>query len=81
LAAILAPPGDKIPQVSDEDLAKIQQHFQKIVLEEARGIFKLESMKIPDLSLLREVDKIWMPVPGMYGVSGTDAPSYPLLMD
>ncbi|PVG00201.1 hypothetical protein CPB86DRAFT_782801 [Serendipita vermifera] len=67
LAVVLTPAVDKIPQVSDEDLAKIQQHFLKVVVEESHNYFKPETMKLPDLILLREVDKVWMPIPGMYG--------------
>lgn len=71
LVPILEPPPDLLPHITPEALSKIQAHFQKVVLEEARGIFKLESMKVADLSLLREVQSIWMAVPGMYGVSSS----------
>jgi hypothetical protein len=58
-----------IPQISDEALNKIQQHFSALVLDEAGGIYKPETTKIVDVRVMREVKKVYMPVPGMYGVS------------
>lgn len=66
---ILEPPEDKIPQISDETLKKIQEHLNKLVIETAQGLFEPETIRFPDLAILREIDKIWMPIPGMYGVS------------
>jgi len=68
LSAILEPPSDLLPQISPSALEEIQEHFEAVVNYEARGIFKPESMLVADVGLLREVEKIWMPIPGMYGV-------------
>jgi hypothetical protein len=65
---MLTPQG--LPDVSDADLAKVEAHFHTVVVEEARGIFT-PSMLLPDLGLLRDHPRIWMPVPGMYGVSSS----------
>jgi hypothetical protein len=51
------------------DLLKIQEHFKELVIEESRGMFKPDEMRVVDLSVLREIKKVFMPVPGMYGVS------------
>lgn len=69
LIDILTPPPDLLPHISDQDLSIIQECFRKVVIEEARGIFKPEEMKLVPLALMREVKKIYMPIPGMYGVS------------
>jgi hypothetical protein len=58
-----------LPQISDEMLNKIQEHFSAVVLDEARGIYKPETMKMVDVRVMREVKKVFMRVPGMYGVS------------
>jgi hypothetical protein len=65
---ILSPQG--LPEVSEEDLLKIEIHCHKVVLAEAGSIFKPNSMRLPDLCMLRDNPRprIWMPVPGMYGV-------------
>jgi hypothetical protein len=68
LANILAPP-NLIPHISDEALDKIQEHFSAVVLDEARRIYKPETMKMVDVRVMREVKRVFMPVPGMYGVS------------
>jgi hypothetical protein len=69
IAELLKPPPDLIPQISYADLLKIQEHFMELVIEESRGMFKPDEMRVVDLSVLREVKKVFMPVPGMYGVS------------
>jgi hypothetical protein len=50
-------------------LLKIQEHFLGLVVEESRGMFKPDEMRVVDLTVLREVKKVFMSVPGMYGVS------------
>jgi hypothetical protein len=80
LANILTPP-NLIPQISDEMLDKIQEHFVAVVLHEARRKYQPETMKMVDLRVMREVKKVFMPVPGMYGVSSsivTGVPECPL---
>lgn len=67
LVPLLKPSVDLLPHITDDDLEKIQAHFREIVIKESVGCFKPETMSIVDLSILREVDKIWMPVGGMYG--------------
>jgi hypothetical protein len=57
-----------LPEVTDEELSQVEAHFHKVIAEEARGIFKPESMRFPPLGLLRDQPRVWMPVPGMYGV-------------
>jgi hypothetical protein len=69
IAELLEPPPDLIPQISYADLLKIQEHFLELVIEESRGMFKPDEMRVVDLTVLREVKKAFMPVPGMYGVS------------
>ena len=39
-----------------------------IVIKESHGCFKPETMSIVDLAILREVENVWMPIGGMYGV-------------
>lgn len=63
---ILTPKG--LPEVSEEELLKVQACFHEVILHEARGIFKPDSMRFPDLGVLRDLPRVWMPVPGMYGV-------------
>lgn len=67
VAELLQPPPDLLPHISVGDMAKIQAHFVDVVIEESRGMFKPDEMRAVDLNVLREVKKIWMPVPGMYG--------------
>jgi len=62
---ILTPRG--LPEVSDEELLKVEAHFHEVVVAEARGVFKSDSMRLPDLGLLRDHPRVWMPIPGMYG--------------
>jgi hypothetical protein len=50
-------------------LSKIQERLKGLVVEESRGMFKPGEMRVVDLTVLREVKKVFMPVPGMYGVS------------
>ncbi|KAG8866319.1 hypothetical protein FRC20_008821 [Serendipita sp. 405] len=69
LIPLLEPPPDRLPNISDEQMEKIQTHLNEVVKEESRNLFKPETMTMIDLKILREVEKIWMPVPGMYGVS------------
>jgi hypothetical protein len=69
IAELLKPPPDLIPQISYAHLLKIQEHFLELVIEESRGMFKPDEMRVIDLTVLREVKKVSMPVPGMYGVS------------
>jgi len=59
---------DLLPQVSDDELAEVERHFHAVILEEARGVFKLESMQLPQLGMLRDKPRITMQIPGMYGV-------------
>jgi hypothetical protein len=70
LSKILEPPPDLLPNISPTEMEKIQGHFDAVVKYEARGIFKPETMRVADVGILREVQKVWMPVPGMYGVRG-----------
>ncbi|KAG8838207.1 hypothetical protein FRC18_005705 [Serendipita sp. 400] len=67
LIPLLEPPPDRLPNISDEQMEKIQTHLNEVVKEESRNLFKLETMTMIDLKIFREVEKIWMPVPGMYG--------------
>lgn len=55
--------------VSQEALQKIQQHFHKIILEQAGNLVKKSQLRLPELVPLLEIDKpkMWFPVPGMYG--------------
>jgi hypothetical protein len=69
IAQLFEPPPDLIPHISYADLLKIQEHFLELVIEESRGMFKPDEMRVVDLTVLREVKKVSMPVPGMYGVS------------
>jgi hypothetical protein len=68
LSKILEPPPDLLPNISPYALERIQEHFEAVVKYEARGIFKPECMRVADIELLREYERIWMPIPGMYGV-------------
>jgi hypothetical protein len=67
-AELLEPPPDLIPQISYADLLKIQEHFKELVIKESGGLFKPDEMRVVDLTVLREVNEVSMPVPGMYGV-------------
>jgi len=71
---ILTPRG--LPEVSDEELLKVEAHFHEVVVAEARGVFKSDSMRLPDLGLLRDHPRVWMPIPGMYGVR-VNLPMFP----
>jgi hypothetical protein len=62
---ILMPTG--LPEVTDEELSQVEAHFHKIIVEEAGGVLKPESMRFP-LGDLRGQPRVWMPIPGMYGV-------------
>ena len=63
---ILTPRG--LPEVSEEELLKVEAHFHEVIIEEARGVFDPDSMRLPDLDLLRDQREVWMPIPGMCGV-------------
>jgi hypothetical protein len=62
---ILMPTG--LPEVTDEELSQVEAHFHKIIVEEAGGVLKPESMRFP-LGVLRGQPRVWMPILGMYGV-------------
>jgi hypothetical protein len=47
---------------------KVEAHFHEVIIEEARGAFEPDSMRLPDLDLLRDQREVWMPIPGMCGV-------------
>lgn len=67
LVPVLQPPPDLIPYISSQALSRIQTHFEDVVRKEAKSAFKPESMRVADLCLLREVETIFMTVPGIYG--------------
>jgi len=69
-ARLLEPLPDLIPHISGADLFKIQARFNELVVEESRETFKPDEMRVIDLTVLREAKKVFMPVPGMYGVRG-----------
>jgi hypothetical protein len=59
---------DRLPEVSDDDLMRVETHFHALIVQEPGDAFKTESMRFPDLGMLRDLPKVWMPIPGMYGV-------------
>ncbi|KAG8831481.1 hypothetical protein FRC17_003100 [Serendipita sp. 399] len=67
LIPILEPPSDRLPNISNQQMTQIQTQFEKVLKQESHDIFKPETMTPVDLRVLREIDRIWMPVPGMYG--------------
>jgi hypothetical protein len=66
---ILEPP-NYLPEWTQEDLGSIERHFHEIIEERTYGITDEADMRLPNLEVLREIKgRIYMGVPGMYGVS------------
>ena len=59
---------DHLPEVSDKVLMRVETHFHALIVQEPGDAFKTESMRFPDLGMLRDLPKVWMPIPEMYGV-------------
>ena len=73
LSEILAPP--LLLSLGEPDLHAIEGHFHKVILDEAGQTWDSNKMRLPDLGLLRDYQKVWMPVPGMYGVRVASLPA------
>ena len=74
---ILTPRG--LPEISDDELSRVEAHFHKVILGEVSGdAFKPESMRLrlPDLGMLRDLPRVSMPVPGMFGVRNIISPRF-----
>ena len=51
----------------------MESHLHTAIREVARGLVEQNEMDMPQLSVMLELENphIWMPIPGMYGVSST----------
>lgn len=53
----------------DDALAAMQAHLHALVMERAGELVTGEALRLPELSVLLELERpqLWFPVPGMYG--------------
>lgn len=66
---ILEPP-NYLPKWTQKDLKSIERHFYRVIEERTDWITDEAGMRLPNLEVLREIKgRMYMAVPGMYGVS------------
>jgi len=66
---VLEPP-NYLPEWTQEDLKSIERHFHEVIEERTNWITERGNIRLPNLDVLREIKgKMYMSVPGMYGVS------------
>lgn len=69
LYGVLEPP-NYLPEWTQEDLKSIERHFHEVIEERTDWISNKGHTRLPNLEVLREIKgKVYMSVPGMYGVS------------
>jgi hypothetical protein len=65
LLKVLEPPRrDDVPETV---LAAIQERFHEVILGRAGSLVRDQELRLPELEVLLESEKVWFPVPGMYG--------------
>jgi hypothetical protein len=59
-----------LPEWTQEDLKSVERHFHEVIEERTNRVTDDDNMRLPNLEVLREIrGRIYMHVPGMYGVS------------
>jgi len=66
---ILEPP-NYLPEWTEENLKSIEKHFHEVIEKRTDWLTGTTGMRLPNLEVLREIKgRMYMVVPGMYGVS------------